>query len=108
MSRSPPLHPSAGQVVALEASEFLAALVNARRFAGLSQLDVARAMGTTQSAVSEWETGVVSPRLSRLLRYAAVIGVELRVSPPKPSPLVGTRLSMRMSAVSAAEPEERD
>ena len=37
-------------------------LAEAREYAGLSQSDVARALGINQSAVSRWESGKTRPR----------------------------------------------
>jgi DNA-binding XRE family transcriptional regulator len=51
---------------------------DARRRAGLSQLDVARLMGTAQSAVSAMEKQAVEPRLTTLFRYARAVGVRVR------------------------------
>ena len=48
-----------------------------RRERGISQTDVAEAMGTTQSHVSELESGLLDPRLSTLRKYAEVVGVDL-------------------------------
>lgn len=43
----------------------------------LSQEDVARAMGTTQSAVARIESGLADPKLTTLVRYAAACGFRL-------------------------------
>ena len=43
------------------------------------QRDVAEAMGTTQSAISELESGRVDPHLSTLQRYARAVGAQLDV-----------------------------
>jgi transcriptional regulator with XRE-family HTH domain len=45
----------------------------------MSQKQVAQAMQTTQSAVSELEGGATDPRLSTLQRYARAVGAELTV-----------------------------
>ena len=45
-----------------------------RKRAGISQVDLAKALGVTQSAVSQWEMGVTSPRQAMLLRLADVLG----------------------------------
>jgi transcriptional regulator with XRE-family HTH domain len=47
----------------------------ARTQAGLSQVDLAERLGTTQSAVSRWEHGHDEPRLSRLAAILAACGV---------------------------------
>jgi transcriptional regulator with XRE-family HTH domain len=47
----------------------------ARIQAGLSQVDLAERLGTTQSAVSRWEHGHDEPRLSRLTAILAACGV---------------------------------
>jgi predicted transcriptional regulator len=56
-------------------------LILARRRAGLSQAEVAKRMGTTQSAVARLESGTGSPALRSLRRYAEAVGcqVQLRV-----------------------------
>ncbi len=50
------------------------ALVAERRSAGLSQADVARAMGTSQPAVARLEAGATDVRLSTVGRYADAVG----------------------------------
>ena len=50
-----------------------------RKAAGLTQKDVANAMGTTQSAVSDLERGDTDPQLSTLQRYARATGGRLKV-----------------------------
>lgn len=56
-------------------------LILARQRAGLSQAEVARRMGTTQSAVARLESGARLPALRSLKRYAEAVGcrVEFRV-----------------------------
>ena len=56
------------------------ALASARQTAGLKQGDVARAMGTTQSAISELEGGRAEPRLRTLQRYSRALGLRLDLS----------------------------
>lgn len=66
-------------------------LVRRRKQLGLSQAQVAAAMGRSQSVVSDIETMNSDPRLSTLRRYAAAIGaaVKHRVLPNAgPHPLV--------------------
>lgn len=55
------------------------ALVRARNEANLSQAELARRLGTTQSAVARLEAGGVSPSISTLRRYAAATGNRLRL-----------------------------
>jgi transcriptional regulator with XRE-family HTH domain len=53
----------------------------ARRTAlGLSQAELARLMGTTQSAVSDLENGRCAPRIETLARWAEALGLRARVS----------------------------
>lgn len=40
---------------------------------GLTQAEVARKMGTTQPYIARLEAGRIDPRLSTLLRYAAIV-----------------------------------
>lgn len=61
---------------AAERSRLLRQLVEHRR-SHWSQTAVAKAMGTTQSAVSDLEGGATDPRLSTLQRYARAIGCRL-------------------------------
>lgn len=63
-------------------------LVMLRRRAQLSQRALARRMGTAQSAISEMETGVNSPTLATLERYAEIVGMEVVLTPaigPRPA-----------------------
>lgn len=61
-------------------------LLQARQRAGLTQEQVADAMGTTKSAVSRLESSVVhSPSVSTLRRYARAVGarVVIRIVIPR-------------------------
>lgn len=55
------------------------ALVRARSRAKLSQAELAKRIGTTQSAIARLEGGGVSPSLSTLRRYAEATGTRLQV-----------------------------
>jgi DNA-binding XRE family transcriptional regulator len=55
------------------------ALIRARNDANLSQAELAKRLGTTQSAVARIEAGGVSPSLSTLRRYAAATGNRLQL-----------------------------
>lgn len=55
------------------------ALIRARVTAGLSQAELAKAMGTTQSAIARLEGGGVSPSLATLRRYAKATGTKLHI-----------------------------
>lgn len=48
----------------------------ARRLGGLTQAELARRLGTTQSAVSNWERGVDIPRVDTLARILEACGFE--------------------------------
>lgn len=54
-------------------------LASTRRRRGLSQAEVARRMGTTQSAVSDLEGGAHDPYLSTLQRYARAVAARVEV-----------------------------
>lgn len=62
-------------------SEFklIEALVRARTKAKLTQSELARRLGTTQSAIARLEGGGVSPTLSTLRRYAEATGARLEI-----------------------------
>ena len=55
------------------------ALVRARTAANLTQTEVARRLGTTQSAAARLEGGRVSPSFATLRRYAEATGTRLTV-----------------------------
>lgn len=54
-------------------------LVRARTAAKLTQAELARRLGTTQSAVARLEGGRVSPSIATLRRYAKATGTRLMV-----------------------------
>lgn len=62
------------------------ALRDARTKAGLSQAELARLLGTTQSAVARAETDAMEPSLAYVRRVAAATGrpITLRIAPPRP------------------------
>ena len=55
------------------------AMVRARTAAKLTQTELARRLGTTQSAVARLESGRVSPSFATLRRYAEATGTRLTV-----------------------------
>ena len=55
------------------------ALIRARAAANLSQAEIAKRLGTTQSAIARLEGGRVVPTLPTLRRYAEATGSELRI-----------------------------
>ena len=66
---------------ALADDEFalIEALVRARAAAKLTQAELARRLGTTQSAIARLEGGRVSPSFATLRRYAEATGTRLTV-----------------------------
>ncbi len=60
--------------------QLIEALVGARTRANLSQAEVARRVGTTQSAIARLEGGGVSPSIATLRRYAAATGAKLEIN----------------------------
>ena len=61
-------------------------LREARLRAGLTQAQLARRAGTTQSAIARWESGKSSPALATLSRLVAACGLELRIGLDRPDP----------------------
>ena len=55
------------------------ALIHARTAAKLSQAEVARRIGTTQSAIARLEGGNVAPTIPTLRRYAEATGTKLHI-----------------------------
>ncbi len=56
----------------------------ARRRAGLTQAELARRAGTSQSAVSSYESGRRSPSVATLCRIVAAAGFEVRMRLDEP------------------------
>ena len=56
------------------------ALIKARTAAGMTQGQVAAAMGTTQAAVARLESGRVRPTTRTLAQFAKATGTQLRIS----------------------------
>jgi DNA-binding XRE family transcriptional regulator len=65
-----------------QAEEFAlaTALIMARSEAGLTQEELAKRMGTTQSAVARLEGGKSRPSTTTLAKFAKATGTRLRVS----------------------------
>ena len=59
--------------------KLIEALVRARAAASLTQSELARRLGTTQSAIARLEGGRVSPSFATLRRYAEATGTRLVV-----------------------------
>lgn len=57
-----------------------AALIKARSAAQMTQDDVARAMGTTQTVIARLESGRQMPSTRTLQRFAKATGSRLRIS----------------------------
>jgi ribosome-binding protein aMBF1 (putative translation factor) len=55
------------------------ALIRARTTAKLSQNQIAKRIGTTQSAIARLEGGNVAPTISTLRRYAEATGTRLQI-----------------------------
>ena len=53
-------------------------LVTVRERGGMTQADVARAMGTDQASVSRFESGHSDAHLSTVRRYAKAVGAHIR------------------------------
>ncbi|MEX2525143.1 MAG: helix-turn-helix transcriptional regulator [Gammaproteobacteria bacterium] len=56
------------------------ALIEARSRAGLTQGELAKRMGTTQSAIARIEGGKINPSVDMLRRYAKATGRRLHVT----------------------------
>ncbi len=54
--------------------EIVVQLIRARRRSKLSQSEIAKRMGTTQSAVARLESGKISLKADTIYRYAAATG----------------------------------
>ncbi len=52
----------------------------ARKRAGLPQVELARRAGTTQSAIARWEANEVSPSVEKLVELLRACGLDLDVA----------------------------
>lgn len=59
--------------------EIMGALIRARTQSGLTQADIAKRMGTTQSAVARLEGGRSNPSVRTLDRFAKATGTRVRI-----------------------------
>lgn len=55
-------------------------LLHARISQGLTQAKLAERMGTTQSAISDLESGTYDPRLHTLVRWAHALGMTMTIT----------------------------
>ena len=61
-------------------AEFVKAMVAARKKSGLSQAEVAKRMGTTQSVVARLESGAQKPSLHTVERFAAACSMRVKIT----------------------------
>ena len=67
-----------------------AALIRARGATGMTQEQVARALGTSQEAIARLESGRSLPSTRTLQRFASATGMRLRISfEPRPAEDLG-------------------
>lgn len=77
---------------------------DARRRAGLTQTELARRMGTGQSAIARWEAGERSPTVETLQRAVALCGFELDIGLRSQEEIAATRRAVaRMLRLSPRE-----
>lgn len=69
---------AAGRKHGAAIARLIETLVRARERLGLRQVQVAKAMGTTQSAISNFERVGGDPKMSTVLRYADAIGADVQ------------------------------
>lgn len=81
-------------------------LREARLRAGLTQRELARRAGTSQSVVARIERGQTSPGHATLARLLRAVGFNVRVE-LVPQPIGGTHMLEDVSRILALSPEER-
>lgn len=81
-------------------------LRRARERSGLTQRELARRAGTSQSVVARIETGQASPRTETLDRLLAAAGFEVRTE-LVPSPVPASHMLEDVPRILALSPEER-
>lgn len=65
-------------------ADLIGSLVRRRRALGLTQTEVAEAMGTKQSAISAIESSTANPTIQRLQRYARALGTRIVLEVEEP------------------------
>lgn len=60
-------------------AETCRSLTRRRKSLKLTQAEVSKRMGTTQSAVSDLESGRAAPSVDTLSRYAEAVGLRMRI-----------------------------
>ena len=87
---------------ALERRELARQLADRRRAVGLTQVEIAQRMGTSQGQVTRFESGA-DTRLSTVARYAAAVGVKIdwTIMPTRPSRRSTARTSSTPSRATA-------
>ena len=60
--------------------EIITAIIKARKELGMTQLELAKAIGTNQARISKLEKGTLNPSLDFLKRIAEGLGQELHIS----------------------------
>lgn len=58
-------------------AKLIAVLVAKRKLLGITQHELAHMMGVTQAVVGEYETHMIDPRVSTLVRYGDAVGLKL-------------------------------
>ena len=59
--------------------DLIRAILDARLKKGVSQAELARRVGTTQSAIARFESGTANPTLDFLSKVSAAVGAKLEV-----------------------------
>lgn len=60
--------------------EIISAIIKARKELGLTQLELAKRMGTDQSRISKMERGTLNPSLDFIKRLADAMGKKVHIS----------------------------
>ena len=53
------------------------AIAEARKKAGMTQVELAKAIGVTQSQIANWESGWRNPKLEALMKIAKALGIDV-------------------------------
>lgn len=81
-------------------------LETARLDAGLSQRELARRAGTSQSVIARIEAGLASPRWDTLTSLLGAAGFELRAR-LSPAPVADTHMLAEVPRILSLSPEDR-
>lgn len=78
--------------------EIMQATIEARKKEKMTQAEISKKSGLTQSVVARVESGTHSPTMQTMIRYLHAIGYTLKVVPTNNSKIVSSKLSYQKTS----------